>query len=53
MDELTDRINGTGVTATVNSYLMWRGVADQAITDYRRDPEPIAIMATPWAAMPP
>jgi hypothetical protein len=44
MDVLTDRINHTGVTADVNSYLMWRGVADQAISDYRRDPEPITII---------
>ena len=44
MDELAQRINGTGVTATVNSYLVWRGVADQAISDYRGDPEPIAII---------
>ena len=28
MDELTERINRTGVTANVNSYLMWRGLAD-------------------------
>jgi len=44
MDELTERINRTGVTANVNSYLMWRGIADQAISDYRRDPEPITII---------
>jgi hypothetical protein len=44
MDELAQRINGTGVTATVNSYLVWRGVADQAISDYRGDPKPIAII---------
>ena len=44
MDELAQRINRTGVTATVNPYLVWRGVADQAITDYRGDPEPIAII---------
>jgi hypothetical protein len=44
MDELTQRINRTGVTANVNSYLMWRGIADQAISDYRRDPEPITII---------
>jgi LysM domain len=44
MDELAQRINGTGVKATVNSYLVWRGVADQAISDYRGDPEPIAII---------
>jgi hypothetical protein len=44
MDELRERINRTGVTANVNSYLMWHGVADQAISDYRRDPEPISII---------
>jgi LysM domain len=44
MDVLTDRINHTGITADVNSYLMWRGVADQAISNYRRDPEPITII---------
>jgi hypothetical protein len=44
MDKLTERINRTGVTADVNSYLMWRGLADQAISDYRRDPEPITII---------
>jgi LysM domain len=44
MDELAQRINGIGVSATVNSYLVWRSVADQAISDYRGDPEPIAII---------
>jgi LysM repeat protein len=44
MDKLTERINRTGVNANVNSYLMWRGLADQAISDYRRDPEPITII---------
>ena len=44
MDKLTDRINRTGVTADVSSYLMWRGFADQAISNYRRDPEPITII---------
>ena len=44
MDKLTERINRIGVTADVNSYLMWRGLADQAISDYRRDPEPITII---------
>jgi hypothetical protein len=44
MDELAQRINGAGVTATVNSYLVWRAVADQAISDYRHDSEPIAII---------
>jgi hypothetical protein len=44
MDELAQRINRTGVTATVNTYLMWRLVANQAISDYRRDPEPITLI---------
>jgi hypothetical protein len=44
MDKLTERINRTGVTADVNTYMIWRGVADQAISDYRRDPEPITII---------
>ena len=44
LDKLTERINRTGVTANVNTYLIWRGVADQAISDYRRDPEPIIVI---------
>src|SRR5215469_9062543 len=44
MDKLTERINCTGVTADVNSYLMWRGLADQAMSDYRRYPEPITVI---------
>ena len=28
----------------LNSYLMWRGLADQAMSDYRRDPEPITVI---------
>jgi len=41
MDELAGRISRTGVAANINSHLMWRTVADQAISDYRRDPKPI------------
>ena len=41
MDQLAGRINRTGVAANINSHLMWRSVADQAISDYRRDPKPI------------
>jgi hypothetical protein len=44
LDKLTERINRTGVTANVNTYLIWRGVADQAISDYRRDPKPITVI---------
>ena len=44
MDELAQRINRTGVLASVDTYLMWRGVANQAIRDYRRDPQPITLI---------
>ena len=41
MDELAGRINRTGVAANIDSHVMWHSVADQAISDYRRDPKPI------------
>jgi len=41
MDELAQRINRTGVAANIDSHLMWRSAANQAISDYRRDPKPI------------
>ena len=41
MDKLTERINRTGVQANIDSHLSWRSIADQAISDYRRDPKPI------------
>jgi hypothetical protein len=44
MDELAQRINRSGVAATTNSHMSWRSVADQAISDYRRDPKPIAVV---------
>jgi hypothetical protein len=44
MDELAQRINRTGVAANISSHLMWRDVANQAISDYRRDPKPIAVI---------
>ena len=44
MDELAQRVNRSGVLATTNSHMSWRGVADQAINDYRRDPKPIAVV---------
>jgi hypothetical protein len=44
MDELAERINRSGVTADIGSHLMWRSVADQAISDYRRDPKPITVI---------
>jgi hypothetical protein len=47
MDQLAERINRTGVAANINSHLMWSSVADQAISDYRRDPKPIAVVGHP------
>jgi thioesterase domain-containing protein len=44
MDQLAQRINSSGVVATTNSHMSWRSVADQAISDYRRDPKPIAVV---------
>jgi hypothetical protein len=44
MDELAQRINRIGVAASVDTYLVWRGVANQAILDYRRDPKPIILI---------
>jgi len=44
MDELAQRINRAGVTATIDSHLAWRSAADQAISDYRREPAPIAVI---------
>jgi hypothetical protein len=41
MDELATRISRTGVQANIDAHLMWRSMADQAISDYRRDPKPI------------
>ncbi len=44
MDELAARIDRSGVAADINSHLVWRSVADQAIGDYRRDPKPITVI---------
>jgi thioesterase domain-containing protein len=44
MDELAQRINRSGIAAGNYSHASWRGVADQAIADYRRDPRPIAVV---------
>jgi hypothetical protein len=44
MDELAGRINRTGVTAKIGSHLTWHSVADEAISDYRRDAEPITVI---------
>jgi hypothetical protein len=44
MDELAGRITRSGVAANIGSHLDWRSVADQAISDYRRDPKPISVV---------
>jgi LysM repeat protein len=44
MDKLAERIRQTGIPASVDTYLMWRPVADQALRDYRRDPQPIILI---------
>ena len=44
MDELAGRINHTGVVARIDSHLTWSAMADQAISDYRRDPKPISVV---------
>jgi len=44
MDKLADRIRHAGIPASVDTYLLWRPVADQAIRDYRRDPQPIILI---------
>lgn len=44
MDKLEARIKRAGISASVDTYLMWRPVVAQAIRDYRRDPQPITII---------
>jgi len=44
MDRLAERIKRAGIASSVDTYLVWRQVADQAIRDYRRDPQPIALI---------
>jgi hypothetical protein len=44
MDELAQRIDRTGVVANIDSHMTWRSTADQAISDYRRDPKPITVI---------
>src|ERR1700745_133917 len=41
MDELAGRISRSGVSANIGSHLLWSSVASQAISDYRRRPQPI------------
>jgi hypothetical protein len=44
MDKLAERVQRAGIPSSVDTYLVWRPVADQAIRDYRRDPQPIILI---------
>jgi hypothetical protein len=44
IDKLAARIRRDGIPASVDTYLLWRPTADQAIRDYRRDPQPITLI---------
>ncbi len=44
MDELAQRVGRSGVAVNIGSHLDWRSVANQAISDYRRDPKPISVV---------
>lgn len=44
MDELAQRVNRSGIAAGNYAHTSWRSTADQAISDYRRDPKPIAVV---------
>jgi hypothetical protein len=44
MDQLAARVDRSGVAANINSYFTWRDIANQAISDYRRDPKPISVV---------
>jgi fermentation-respiration switch protein FrsA (DUF1100 family) len=44
MDKLAERIRSAGIPASVDTYLVWRSYIDQAIRDYRRDPQPIILI---------
>lgn len=44
IDTLATRIRRTGIPASVGTYLLWRPTAEEAIRDYRRDPQPIVLI---------
>ena len=43
-DRLAERVEQAGFPATVNEAMMCSGVAEEAISDYRRDPAPIILI---------
>jgi hypothetical protein len=44
MDGLAERIERAGIHASVQTYLLWRPAVEEAISDFRRDPQPITII---------
>ena len=44
LDRLAERINRAGLTTSVNTYMVWSGVAADAIREYRRSPFPIILI---------
>lgn len=44
IDTLAARIRRTGIPASVGTYLLWRPTVEEAIRDYRRDPQPIVLI---------
>ena len=44
LDELAQRIERVGIPTDISSHLIWPAVANQAIRDYRLDPQPISII---------
>jgi hypothetical protein len=44
MDRLAERIERIGVSASVDTYVVWRGIAEEAIRTYRRDGAPITLI---------
>lgn len=44
MDQLAERIEHAGIPASVQTYLLWRTTVEEAIRDYRRDPQPITLI---------
>ncbi|HUI12139.1 MAG TPA: LysM domain-containing protein [Xanthobacteraceae bacterium] len=44
IDKLAARIRRIGIPASVGTYLLWRPTAEEAIRDYRRDPQPIILI---------
>jgi LysM repeat protein len=44
LDWLAERLNSAGLTTSVHTYLVWTGVAADAIREYRRSPFPIVLI---------